>query len=69
MTQYIHFFGGVLKKKDCINIFSAARGERQPEEASGRVVEEQLSEIMNICVGAAQVATTCGELTLRMKNL
>lgn len=37
----------------------------QPEDAKGHVVEEQLSEIMNICVSAAQVASTRGEVTLR----
>lgn len=31
---------------------------REPEDARSHVVDEQLSEIMNICVSAAQVATT-----------
>lgn len=40
----------------------------KPEDARGHVVEEQLSEIMNICVSAAQVATTHGEVTLRTRR-
>lgn len=40
----------------------------KPEDARGHVVEEQLSEIMNICVSAAQVATTQGEVTLRTRR-
>lgn len=40
----------------------------QSEETRGHVAEERLTEIMSICESAAQVATACGEVTLRARG-